>query len=403
MLTNLKRLLAVGTAAAVALVGYVPAPAVAQAPAVHPVAVSAPAPKAANWLAVNPATVDDGFSGQISNALGLAVLDTKATRDELRERVAVLRAEAATKTAGQVGAAANLAILVRILKLDPENFGGADLIRTILAAKKTDGQIGDFGSAYAQALAIIALHRSGKAVPEEIVSKLLSFQAKDGINAGAFGYEWDGFVADPDSTGLALQALKLVKGDKAVIANAVNWAKANQNAEGYWTFYSPVDSTALMATALKQVHPSGWAKVYTKARTWLRSQQLANGGFPASLSGTDANLLATSNAAFLIAGESLATARYDLKPFKKSPRPVVAGARKVGQTLTANTRTWSPAAEFSYQWYRNGRAIAGATASTYLLTAADKGKKIRVRVLASAIGMKPDYERSKATGKIKKG
>ena len=82
---------------------------------------------------------------------------------------------------------------------------------------------------------------------------------------------------------------------------------------------------------------------------------------------------------------------------------MVAGARKVGQTLTANTRTWSPAAEFSYQWYRNGRAIAGATASTYLLTAADKGKKIRVRVLASAIGMKPDYERSKATGKIKKG
>ena len=28
---------------------------------------------------------------------------------------------------------------------------------------------------------------------------------------------------------------------------------------------------------------------------------------------------------------------------------------------------------------------------------------MQLRVLASAIGMKPDYERSKATGKIKKG
>ena len=42
---------------------------------------------------------------------------------------------------------------------------------------------------------------------------------------------------------------------------------------------------------------------------------------------------------------------------------------------------------FSYQWYRDGAAIANATKPSYKLVAADKGKKITVKVTAR----KPGY------------
>jgi hypothetical protein len=65
--------------------------------------------------------------------------------------------------------------------------------------------------------------------------------------------------------------------------------------------------------------------------------------------------------------------------------PAITGTPTVGQTLTASTGTWtgSPAPSFAYQWRRNGTDIAGATASTYLLQAADEGATITVRVTAT--------------------
>jgi hypothetical protein len=42
-----------------------------------------------------------------------------------------------------------------------------------------------------------------------------------------------------------------------------------------------------------------------------------------------------------------------------------------GQTLTCKPGEWTGANSFSYGWYRNGVAIPGATASTYVTTAAD--------------------------------
>lgn len=59
------------------------------------------------------------------------------------------------------------------------------------------------------------------------------------------------------------------------------------------------------------------------------------------------------------------------------------GTPYVGKTLTANGVTatgWSPAAtSVSFQWLRNGAAIAGATKATYQLQQADKGAQITVR------------------------
>ena len=69
--------------------------------------------------------------------------------------------------------------------------------------------------------------------------------------------------------------------------------------------------------------------------------------------------------------------------------PTITGTPSVGETLTAQNGTWtnSPTA-FQYQWQRCGGAgggcsnVPGAVEKTYLLTSADAGRTMRVRVLA---------------------
>ena len=63
--------------------------------------------------------------------------------------------------------------------------------------------------------------------------------------------------------------------------------------------------------------------------------------------------------------------------------PTISGTVRENQTLTAGTSGLSDAdglGALSYQWLREGSAIAGATASTYSLGDADVGKKISVKV-----------------------
>jgi len=62
--------------------------------------------------------------------------------------------------------------------------------------------------------------------------------------------------------------------------------------------------------------------------------------------------------------------------------PRISGTRRVGRTLTVLTGAWSPRPAFSYRWYADGRAISGATRSTLRLTAAQRGKRITVKVTA---------------------
>lgn len=75
------------------------------------------------------------------------------------------------------------------------------------------------------------------------------------------------------------------------------------------------------------------------------------------------------------------------------PAPFVTGTTRVGKVLTAFTGDWDPAVQpqhFSFRWERNGyQPIAGATRSTYKLTASDVGKKVRVIVNVKVPGYSP--------------
>ncbi|MFT3888597.1 MAG: hypothetical protein QM713_10600 [Arachnia sp.] len=81
-----------------------------------------------------------------------------------------------------------------------------------------------------------------------------------------------------------------------------------------------------------------------------------------------------------------------------TPTPTISGTAQVGKKLTAKAGTWKPSGvKLSYQWLRSGKTIKGATASTYKVGAADKGKKISVKVKGSKSGYTSVTKTSKST------
>ena len=89
--------------------------------------------------------------------------------------------------------------------------------------------------------------------------------------------------------------------------------------------------------------------------------------------------------------------------------PKITGTAKVGNVLTANPGTWKPApVDLSYQWKVGGKAVSGATASTFTVPASangksTKGKTITVTVRGSKTGYLSASKTSKATKKVKAG
>ena len=87
--------------------------------------------------------------------------------------------------------------------------------------------------------------------------------------------------------------------------------------------------------------------------------------------------------------------------------PVISGEARVGSTLTTTTGTWTSSAPltYSYQWQRCDASgadcvnIDGATSSSYVATAADEGKVLRVVVTATNSG----GSRERAGGRDERG
>jgi hypothetical protein len=90
-----------------------------------------------------------------------------------------------------------------------------------------------------------------------------------------------------------------------------------------------------------------------------------------------------------------------LLAYSAAPTPKISGTAKVGKTLTAAAGTWKPTPTTrTYQWYRDGHVIKGATKSTYKLTKSDKGKRITVAVAGSKDGYGTLTKQSAKTSKV---
>ena len=307
----LKRLLAVGATAALAI---------SASTAIAPRATAAAEPdatRAANYLVKHLPTSGDGASASMAVALGLATTGQCTYAPAVRTLVTQIQkgAKAYLYPSGKLNQAraANLSLVVSALGLNPRKFAGYNLASLITKGLPKDGQIGPSKSAFSQSLGIIARKRAAADIPVTLLTNLLSQQD----DSGAFGYEYPAgtFNADPDTTALGTLALVAIGQLKPQLNSAVAWAKTNQTADGYWQNYSPVDSTALIGSAMKAAGQS-----VTAARAWLGSVQRADGGFPNSLDdGTPSDALATANALYLITGKSALDVSLNLSKCPKSP------------------------------------------------------------------------------------
>ena len=76
-----------------------------------------------------------------------------------------------------------------------------------------------------------------------------------------------------------------------------------------------------------------------------------------------------------------------IQTLSKRATPTVAGEAQVGKQLTGNVGQWAPGpVAVSYQWLRNGQAIAGATGANYAPVPADVDAQVTLRVTGSKLG-----------------
>lgn len=66
--------------------------------------------------------------------------------------------------------------------------------------------------------------------------------------------------------------------------------------------------------------------------------------------------------------------------------PTIVGAAVVGSNLTCQPGPWKGGPTFTYQWFRNGTAIGGATASSYVPVSSDEGTSIQCRLTGTNPG-----------------
>ncbi|WP_425838878.1 polysaccharide lyase family 8 super-sandwich domain-containing protein [Microbacterium sp. PA5] len=84
--------------------------------------------------------------------------------------------------------------------------------------------------------------------------------------------------------------------------------------------------------------------------------------------------------------------------------PTISGAARVGVKLTAKPGTWTAGTSLTYQWLVGGKAVKGATSSTYTPRAADLGRSVQVSVTGSKAGytsvVKTSAAKKVAAGKL---
>lgn len=100
-------------------------------------------------------------------------------------------------------------------------------------------------------------------------------------------------------------------------------------------------------------------------------------------------------------GSSTATSRSLHIPGTRPQQvvaPQISGSAALGATLTCNRGIWkgAPPPTFSYQWMRDGVAIPSATASTYIVEAADQGHLLSCDVVAANTEGRVEVESSNA-------
>ena len=101
-------------------------------------------------------------------------------------------------------------------------------------------------------------------------------------------------------------------------------------------------------------------------------------------------------------GTATSTRTGDVAPGELvlSDRPTITGTPQVDTQLSATHGTWSPQADFTYQWSAGGSPVDGAVDSTFTPSAEQLGQRVSVTVTAQRDGYTTATSRSVLTGAV---
>ena len=193
----------------------------------------------------------------------------------------------------------------------------------------------------------------GKAITFQVTGTLTGYTPATLISASTAGTAGNLDAATPTITGAAQVA-------KPLAATAGTWTPSNTALAYQWN-------------ASGEPIPGANGTTYTPA--------------PGDL-GKQITVTVTGTLAGYAPDEATSAPTAAVAPGEMSAgTPSITGSTMVGQVLSADPGTWTPAdTALSYRWYADGEQIPGATAATLRLTNAQEGAQIRLTVTGTAAG-----------------
>jgi hypothetical protein len=186
-----------------------------------------------------------------------------------------------------------------------------------------------------------------------------------------------------------------VKAARSGYTTATKTTTASANVKRIFTksYVPKITGTAKVGVTLK-ASAGTWSPAATFSYQWLRDGVAISGAnkyaykttrydegkaISVKVTGTKSGYLSVSKTSLptTLVGKGTVTA----------PTPKITGTQKVGAWLQVSIGSVYPSTVTkTFQWYRSGYAIAGATSYKYELKNVDAGKKISVKVTYSALG-----------------
>ena len=253
---------------------------------------------------------DPGTTADVALALAASGTDPATVAHGGPSMMDYLRSSASsygTTTAG----ASKLTLAVVAAGDDPRDFGGQNLVETILS--KLDPQTHLFDpQLFVHADAILALTAAGQTVPSASITALEQHQAEDG--GWAFTGETGAGKADSNTTAIAVQALVASgHGTSSSIPTAMKYLSGLQDDSGLYasqpvngsSLLGDANSTALVIQALLATGQSLDSAAVAKPMKALDGMQNNSGALYYQQGTTDDNLLATIQALPAFAGKPL--------------------------------------------------------------------------------------------------
>lgn len=236
--------------------------------------------------------------------------------------------------------------------------------------------------------------------------------AKPGAWTSGTSYSYQWYASGAAIRGATASTLTLTTAQRAKTITV----KVTGKKSGYTSASKTSKATGKVATAATPAI-SGTAaigsKLTAKTGTWTSKTSFsyrwyANG---AAISGaTKSTFTVTRSQAgkaitVAVTGKKsgYATVTKTSKPTAKvllTSKPAVSGSAKVGKKLVAKTGTWTSGTSFRYQWYVNGRAISGATGSSFTVKAAHLGDRLSVKVTGKKSGYTSVARTSSSTSSV---